>query len=62
MSHLTHIIVLQNNFATDDFTRKGMNWAMDRVKKTKKILKEMKIIEVVQKRQYYYQAQVLYPT
>jgi hypothetical protein len=31
-----------------------MNWAMERVKKTKKILKEMKIIEVVQKRQYYY--------
>jgi hypothetical protein len=40
--------------ATDEFTRKGMNWAMERVKKTKKILKEMKIIEVVQKRQYYY--------
>jgi hypothetical protein len=40
--------------ATDEFTRKGMNWAMDRVKKTKKILKEMKIIEVVQKRKYYY--------
>jgi hypothetical protein len=31
-----------------------MHWAMDRVKKTKKILIEMKIIEVVQKRQYYY--------
>jgi hypothetical protein len=40
--------------ATDEFTRKGMNWAIDRVKKTKKILKEMKIIEVVQKRKYYY--------
>jgi len=39
---------------TDEFTRKGMNWASDRVKKTKKILKEMKLIEVVQKRQYYY--------
>jgi len=39
---------------TDDFTRKGMNWAIDRVKKTKKILKEMKLIEVVQKRKYYY--------
>ena len=39
---------------TDDFTRKGMNWAIDRVKKTKKILKEMKLIEVVQHRQYYY--------
>ena len=40
--------------ATDEFTRKGMNWAMDRVKKTKKILKEMKLIEVVQKQKYYY--------
>ena len=28
--------------ATDEFTRKGMNWAIDRVKKTKRILKEMK--------------------
>jgi hypothetical protein len=25
--------------APDEFTRKGMNWAMERVKKTKKILK-----------------------
>jgi len=39
---------------TDEFTRKGMNWAIDRVKKTKKILKEMKLIEVVQKRKFYY--------
>jgi hypothetical protein len=40
--------------ATDDFTRRGLNWASDRVKKTKKILKEMKIIEVVQYKKYYY--------
>ena len=40
--------------ATDEFTRKGMNWALDRVKKTKRILKEMKVIEVVQKQQYSY--------
>jgi len=40
--------------ATDEFTRKGMNWAIDRVKKTKKILKEMKLIEVVQYKKYYY--------
>ena len=39
---------------TDEYTRKGMNWAIDRVKKTKKILKEMKLIEVVQNRKYYY--------
>jgi len=39
---------------TDEFTRKGMNWASDRVKRIKKILKDMKLIEVVQKRQYYY--------
>jgi hypothetical protein len=31
-----------------------MNWASDRVKRIKKILKEMKLIEVVQKRKYYY--------
>ena len=40
--------------ATDGFVAKGLNWGIDRVKKTKKILKEMKVIEVVQKRQYYY--------
>jgi len=40
--------------ATDEFTRKGMNWALERVKRVKKILKELKVIEVVQKRQYYY--------
>ena len=40
--------------ATDEFTRKGMNWALDRVKKTKRILKEMKVIEVVQKQKYCY--------
>ena len=40
--------------ATDEFARKGMNWAIDRVKKTKKILKEMKVIEVVQYKKYYY--------
>jgi len=40
--------------ATDEFTRRGLNWAMERVKKTKRLLKEMKIIEVVQKRKFYY--------
>ena len=40
--------------ATDEFTRKGMNWALERVKKTKRLLKEMKLIEVVQKEQYSY--------
>ena len=39
---------------TDDFTRKGMNWAIDRVKRIKRILKDMKLIEVVQKQKYYY--------
>ena len=39
---------------TDEFTRKGMNWAIDRVKRIKKILKDMKLIEVVQKEKYYY--------
>jgi hypothetical protein len=40
--------------ATDEFTRKGMNWAIDRVKKTKKLLKAMKLISVVQKGYYSY--------
>ena len=40
--------------ATDEFVKKGLNWALDRVKKTKKILKELKVIEVVQHKQYYY--------
>ena len=40
--------------ATDEFTRKGMNWAIDRVKKTKKLLKEMNLIAVVQKGYYSY--------
>jgi hypothetical protein len=39
---------------TDEFTRKGMNWALDRVKKTKRILKDMKVIGMVQKRKYSY--------
>jgi hypothetical protein len=40
--------------ATDEFTRKGMNWAMDRVKKTKKLLKKMNLIAVIQKGYYSY--------
>ena len=54
--YLYHAQLQKTNqpLATDEFTRKGMNWAMDRVKKTKKILKEMKLIEVVQKQKYYY--------
>ena len=40
--------------ATDEFTRKGLNWALDRVKKTKRILKEMGVIEVIQKQKYSY--------
>lgn len=40
--------------STDEFTRKGMNWAIDRVKKTKKLLKELGFIAVVQKGYYSY--------
>ena len=40
--------------ATDNFTHKGLNWALDRVKRIKKILKEMKVIEMVQKQKYTY--------
>jgi len=54
--YLYHAQLQKTNkpLATDEFTRKGMNWASDRVKKTKKILKEMKLIEVVQYKKYYY--------
>ncbi len=40
--------------ATDDYTRKGMNWALDRVKRTKRILKDMEVIGMVQRRKYSY--------
>ena len=40
--------------ATDQFTKNGMNWAMERVKNTKKILKKMGLINVVQKGYYSY--------
>ena len=54
--YLYHAQLQKTNqpLVTDEFTRKGMNWASDRVKRIKKILKEMKLIEVVQKRKYYY--------
>jgi len=54
--YLYHAQLQKTNkpLATDEFTRKGMNWASDRVKKTKRILKKMKLIEVVQHRKYYY--------
>ncbi len=40
--------------ATDEFTRKGLNWALERVKKTKRMLKDLGVIEVVQKKKYSY--------
>jgi len=40
--------------ATDEFVKNGLNWAIDRVKRIKKILKDMKLIEVVQRGKYYY--------
>jgi len=40
--------------STDEFTKNGMSWGLDRVKRIKKILKEMKVISVVQKEKYYY--------
>jgi len=39
---------------TDEFTRRGMNWAIDRVKKTKKLLKEMGLVNMIQKSYYTY--------
>ena len=54
--YLYHAQLQKTNqpLVTDNFTRKGMNWAIDRVKRIKKILKDMKLIEVVQKQKYYY--------
>ena len=40
--------------ATDEFARKGLNWALERVKKTKRLLKDLGVIEVVQYKKYYY--------
>jgi hypothetical protein len=53
----TYQAKLQKNkqhLACVEFTRKGMNWAMDRVKKTKKLLKKMNLIAVIQKGYYSY--------
>jgi hypothetical protein len=40
--------------ATNDFVKKGLGWSMDRIKRVKRILKELKLIEVVRKGKYYY--------
>ena len=40
--------------ATDEFTKNGLNWALERVKKTKKLLKELGVIKVIQHKRYYY--------
>jgi len=40
--------------ATDGFTKQGMNWALERVKKTKRILKDIGLITVNQKGYYSY--------
>ena len=40
--------------ATDEFTKNGMHWALDRVKRVKKILKELGVIVVQQKGYYSY--------
>jgi predicted transcriptional regulator with HTH domain len=40
--------------ATDEFTKNGLNWALERVKKTKRLLKQLGVIEVIQKRKFYY--------
>jgi hypothetical protein len=54
--YLYHAQLQKTNkpLATDEFVKNGLNWALDRVKKTKKILKELKVIEVVQHKKYYY--------
>jgi hypothetical protein len=43
-----------NILATDNFTKNGLNWAIDRVKRIKKILKEIGVISVNQKGYYSY--------
>ncbi len=37
-----------------DFVKRGLGWSMDRIKRVKRILKELKLIEVVRKGKYYY--------
>ena len=45
--------------ATDNFTKNGIGWGLDKVKRIKRILKELKVITLTQKSTYSY-IQILY--
>jgi len=40
--------------ATNNFVRGGLGWSFDKIKRIKRILKELKLVEVVRKGKYYY--------
>ena len=40
--------------ATNDFVKRGLGWSLDKIKRIKRILKELKLIEVVRKGLKYY--------
>ena len=54
--YITHAQLQKTNrpLATDSFTAHGLKWGIDKVKRIKRILKELEVIGVVQVRQYYY--------
>ncbi len=40
--------------ATNNFVKRGLNWSLEKVKRIKRILKELKLIEVKRKGKFYY--------
>jgi len=54
--YITHAQLQKTNrpLATDSFTAHGLNWGIDKVKRIKRILKDLEVIGVVQVRKYYY--------
>jgi hypothetical protein len=40
--------------ATNDFVKRGLGWSIERIKRVKRLLKELDLIEVVRKGQYSY--------
>ena len=54
--YITHAQLQKTNqpLATDSFTANGLNWGLDKVKRIKRILKDLKVIEMVQHKKYSY--------
>ena len=40
--------------ATNEFVKRGLGWSLDKIKRIKRILKELKLIDVVRRGKYYY--------